>query len=125
MKHNFGYCGEDVADYVNKPIYAYAYKINDETLHVDLRQLPIKGMIIRNEKYNENTMRGYIFVPFKKNGKELMSKSKAVNISARKYADEYWEAIDGYNELVQDRINRLLSIAKEAKNDFITIEDVL
>jgi hypothetical protein len=47
---------------------------------------------------------------FRKNG---------VQCNSRDYADTYAEAVENYNDDVQDRINRLLKLAEEVKNDFI------
>lgn len=98
--------------YQNKtPIWAVAYDIDNDTLNVRLRSLPTKGQITKYGYYS------YKFTPFNKKGE--LRKSGEVHWDSRAYADTEEEAIELYNELVQDRINELLRMAKEAEADFI------
>ena len=63
-----------------------------------------------------------VFFPYKKNGE--ICKSKSVNLNARYYADTYEEAVEMYNELVQQRIDRLHKAIHEAEGDFIEVGGV-
>ena len=95
-------------------IWGVAYKINDQTLHVDLKQKPIQGII---KATGGPCWHKFEFVSLNKKGQP--QNYKAVHVNSRCYADTEAEAEELYNELVQERIDRLLQIANETKNDFI------
>lgn len=95
-------------------VWGVAYKINDQSLHVDLKQTPVKGII---KPTGTSYSRAFEFIPLNQKGKP--QNYKAVNANSRCYADTEAEAEELYNELVQERINRLMQLANEAKNDFI------
>lgn len=107
-----GYNIEDVP--INKPIWAVAYNINDDTEHHRLLCKPIQGEIILNTPYEDNAY----FIPYKKNGTGFC-KSKRVDFNSRLYANSYEEAAELYNELVQKHIDKLLGLVQDAKNDMI------
>ena len=96
---------------LNKPIYGFAYKINDDTRDKRLSCLPTLGEICKN------SWQAY-FYPYKKGTKEKR-KSSVVELNSRYYADSYEEAVEMYNELVQKRIDKLKLMIKEAENDKI------
>lgn len=56
-------------------------------------------------------------MPYKANTKTF--RKNGVQCNSRDYADTYEEAVENYNDDVQDRIDRLLELAEEVKNDFI------
>jgi len=95
----------------NKPIWGFAYDINNDTEHNRLRCLPVLGEIDKDNKY---------FYPYK-NGTTQRRKSGWVYFSSRMYADTYTEAVEMYNELVQKRIDELNRMIKVAEEDKIFI----
>ena len=100
----------------NKILWACAYKVNNETLHVDLHKLPVKGVIGASPKHKWSN---YAFLELKKDG--TPKTSGAVEISSRIYADTYLECLQAYNREVQKRKYKLLKLAAECDNDFLTI----
>lgn len=101
---------------LNKPIYGFAYDINNDTRNKRLSCLPVLGEVGENnisKKWCE-----YCFYPYKK-GTNTRKKSGAVDYYSRYYADTYSEAIEMYNELVQKRIDNLKLMIEEAENDKI------
>lgn len=98
-------------DYTNAPrdksIWAVAYSVNDDTEHHRLMCKPTNGELV-----------GYSFIPYKI-GTKTKRASGRVSKYARKYADTYEEAVELFNSLVQKRIDNLIEMAEDAKNDFI------
>lgn len=90
-----------------KPLWAVAYSVNDDTEYHRLMCKPTNGELC-----------GYSFIPYKIGTKTKRSSGK-VSKYARKYADTYEEAVELFNSLVQKRIDNLLEMVKDAKNDFI------
>ena len=90
-----------------KPLWAVAYSINDDTEHHRLMCKPQRGELIHDS-----------FIPYKVGTKTLRSSGR-VSKWARRYADTYEEAIELFNSLVQKRIDNLLEMAEDAKKDFI------
>ena len=90
-----------------KPLWAVAYSVNDDTEHHRLMCKPQRGELIN-----------YNFIPYKA-GTMTRRRSGKVSKYARKYADTYEEAVDLFNALVQKRIDNLLEMVEDAKNDFI------
>lgn len=105
---------------LNKPIWGFAYDINDDTEHRRLSCLPVQGEI------SENNIKGkwckYCFFPHKKNTKQRR-KSGAVDANSRMYADTYEEASEMYNELVQKRIDNLYYMIQEAEKEKIGVSN--
>lgn len=101
---------------LNKPIYGFAYKINDDTRDKRLSCLPILGEIRENNIPKKWST--YCFYQYKK-GTKAIRKSGAVDYNSRYYADTYSEAVEMYNELVQKRIDKLKKMIEEAENDKI------
>ena len=101
-----------------KPVYGFAYNINNDTEHKRLSCKPELGEVVDATDnrfpyyYNET------FVPYKKDGKTF-KQSGHVNAYSRYYADTYEEAVEGYNMLVQKRIDILNEMAKQAEGDKI------
>lgn len=104
---------------LNKPVWGFAYDINDETEQRRLICSPVLGEI--SEDDIEGKWGGRYFFPYKK-GTKQKRKSGAVNFKSRYYADTYKEAVEMYNELVQQRINNLNRMAKEAEKHKIKID---
>lgn len=101
---------------LNKPIYGFAYSVNDDTRDKRLNCLPVLGEVGENnipKKWCE-----YCFYQYKK-GTKTIRKSGAVDYYSRYYADTYEEAVEMYNELVQKRIDNLKLMIEEAENDKI------
>lgn len=92
----------------NKDIWAFAYKEDDRTLNYICR--PTKGRI-KKDKY---------FYEYKVNGKDL--KKNGVSLYARYFADTYDEAVEGFNTLIQNRIN-LLNEEIEKLRHMLVIKD--
>lgn len=95
----------------NTPLWAFAYSIDNETGYCHLRCKPTLGEVVTVV----GSWRAKFF-PYKKGTNEKRS-SGEVDWSARKYADTEAEAITAYNQLVQDRIDRLNTLVKDAEKD--------
>lgn len=95
---------------INKPIWGFAYTIKSKPVLGELRET--------NHSYPDWA----VFFPYKKN--DEICKSKGVNLNAKYYADTYEEAVEMYNELVQQRIDRLHKAIYEAEGDFINRSEV-
>ena len=104
---------------INKPIWGFAYTIKNDTAHHKYFSKPVLGEL---RETNHSYPDWAVFLPYKKNGE--ICKSKGVNLNARYYADTYEEAVEMYNELVQQRIDRLHKAIHEAEGDFITVGGV-
>ena len=83
----------------NTPIYACAYKIDENNSRHILMCKPTKGMIVKDNRFSS-----YLFKKFKKDGTLCYN---GVNASNRVYADTKEECKELYNELVKKRIMRL------------------
>lgn len=103
---------------LNKPIYGFAYSVNDDTRDKRLNCLPVLGEIGENNYSNHKAWYQYAFYSYKK-GTNERKKSGIVEYRSRWYADTYEEAVEMYNELVQKRIDNLKLMIKEAENDKI------
>ena len=91
----------------NKDIWAFAYKEDERATNLMCK--PVKGRISD----------GCNFYEYKANGKDL--KKNGVSIYARFFTDTYEEAVEGFNMLVNKRIN---SLQKEIiKLDNMLIKD--
>lgn len=88
----------------NKDIWAFAYKEDERALNLMCK--PVKGRIKNNKHFYE----------YKSNGKDL--KKNGVTLYARFFTDTYEEAIEGFNKLVQQRIESL-------KAEIIKLENTL
>lgn len=99
-----------------KVLWAVAYDINNDTLHVNLKQTPVKGRIIKTSRYR------WSFAAMNKNGE--LRKSGHVHFRSRMYTDTYEEAVNLYNSLVQERIDLLKAYTEKAKEDFLLPEDL-
>lgn len=93
----------------NRPIWACAYDVDNDTGRSRLKQLPAKG-IIQPGGWHET------FYLLKKDG---TPRSNGVNASARYYADTYEECVEIYNELVDRRIKLLQKMIEETKEDYL------
>ena len=115
IKPSYGYGLNDVP--INKPIYGFAYKINDDTEDRRLNRKPVLGVILANLgcQYGRNG----IFYEYK-NGSHEIKKSGSVHLNSRWYADTYDEAVEMYNELVQQRIDNLKRMIDSAEKDKIS-----
>ena len=105
---------------INTPIYGFAYEVNDDT---DIKRLackPVLGEVIENEGISCRLWCKYVFIPYKV-GTSEKRKSGYVNFDSRCYADTYEEAVEMYNELVQQRIDRLKSLIESAEDDKIVV----
>lgn len=90
-------------------LWAVAYDIDGNTLHANLKQLPVKGCIVKNGQYE--------FAPFNKRGE--IRKTGHVHYKSRIYADTYEEAIDAYNQQVQKHIDLKKSHIQEIAKEFL------
>lgn len=87
-----------VDDIEGKVVYAFAYQEDERALNYFCE--PVKGMI-----------KNRVFYEFTKDGSRL--KRNGVSIWARYFADTYEEAVEGFNHLLQRRINSLLKEVKK------------
>lgn len=100
---------------LNRPIWGFAYDVNDDTERKRLNSLPVLGEVVKN---TYRLWDNHAFVPYKKGTREKR-KSGIVGFQARMYADTYEEAVEMYNELVQKRIENLERMIESAKLDMI------
>lgn len=100
---------------IGKPVYGFAYDVNDDTLQNRLRCLPVLGEIDKRYPYYSDV---YNFFPYKKGTTERRN-TGSVDVQSRMYADTYEEAVEMYNELVQKRIDNLYNMIKDTENDKI------
>ena len=89
-----------------RPIWACAYKIDNQTDRSILRQVPVQGEI-----------RGDRFYVYKKDG--TLRRTGDVWAGYRWYADTYEECVEAYNRLVNKRKEILLTKLAEMEMDFI------
>lgn len=89
-----------------RPIWACAYKIDNQTSRSILRQVPVQGEI-----------RGDRFYVYKKDG--TLRRTGDVWAGYRWYADTYEECVEAYNRLVNKRKEILLTKLAETEMDFI------
>lgn len=89
-----------------RPIWACAYKIDNQTDRSILRQVPVQGEI-----------RGDRFYVYKKDG--TLRRTGDVWAGYRWYADTYEECVEAYNRLVNKRKEILLTKLTETEMDFI------
>ena len=90
----------------DRPIWACAYKIDNQTGRSILRQVPVQGEI-----------RGDRFYVYKKDG--TLRRTGDVWAGYRWYADTYEECVEAYNRLVNKRKEILLTKLTETEMDFI------
>lgn len=84
-------------EHYNKDIWAFAYKEDERATNLMCK--PIKGRIIKDDSYMGH------FYEYKVNGKDL--KKNGVTLYARFFTDTYEEAVEGFNMLVNKRIDYL------------------
>lgn len=89
-----------------RPIWACAYKIDNQTGRSILRQVPVQGEIM-----------GDRFYVYKKDG--TLRRTGDVWAGYRWYADTYEECVEAYNRLVNKRKEILLTKLAETEMDFI------
>ena len=103
-------------DYTNVPIntdvWAFAYKVDDNTNRKVLSCLPTKGRVISRGNVS-NLSR---FYPYSKKGQLLKT---GVNSVSRYYTDTYEQAVELYNLLVMRRMNKLNRLISECQRDLI------
>lgn len=92
----------------NRPIWACAYDVDNDTGRSRLKQLPAKGIIQKDGRHET-------FYLLKKDG---TPRANGVNASARCYADTYEECVEIYNDLVNERIKLLQNLLQETKEDY-------
>lgn len=84
-------------EHYNQDIWAFAYKEDERATNYMCK--PVKGKIIKDGNYTSH------FYEYKTNGKDL--KKNGVTIYARFFTDTYEEAVEGFNMLVNKRIDSL------------------
>lgn len=111
---------------VGDVVWGCAYTCSGDKESKRFFQEPIKGQFTASNREVTNTaimataaQKGtYVepryFVPFKKNGIDL-AWSKAVNFTARMYADTYAESVELYNDKIQEYIDWFENEVKEMK----------
>ena len=97
----------------NKDIWAFAYKEDERATNLMCK--PVKGRIVKSG----DSFPSYNFYEYKANNKDL--KKNGVSLYARFFTDTYEEAVEGFNMLVNKRID---SLQKEIiKLDNMLIKD--
>lgn len=94
----------------NKDIWAFAYKEDERATNLMCK--PVKGRIVKSSDYYGY----YKFYEYKANGKDL--KKNGTSLYARFFTDTYEEAIEGFNMLVNKRIDSL-------QKEIIKLNDML
>lgn len=107
-------------------LWACAYDINNDTGYVNLKSLPVKGILVNasGQTYSEAKSSGKNtwhysepahFAILKSDG--TPRKSGQVTLYARVYADTKEECELLFDQLVQKRIDRLQQCLQDARND--------
>lgn len=107
-------------------LWACAYDINDDTGYVNLKSLPVKGILVNasGQTYSEAKASGKNawhysepahFAILKSDG--TPRKSGQITLYARVYADTKEECELLFDQLVQKRIDRLQQCLQDARND--------
>lgn len=118
---------------LHKIVWACAYKHTSSKNEKHFYCKPIKGMLTTTQ-HNEESERYNLshyklnyptyFVPFRKDATELtlenLAWSKAVRLTARRYADTEAESIEQYNELVFAAMKEILPIIQNDANELIS-----
>ena len=118
---------------LHKIVWACAYKHTSSKNEKHFYCKPIKGMLTTTQ-HNEESERYNLshyklnyptyFVPFRKDATELtlenLAWSKAVRLTARRYADTKTESIEQYNELVFAAMKEVLPIIQNDANELIS-----
>lgn len=118
---------------LHKIVWACAYKHTCSKNEKHFYCKPIKGMLTTTQ-HNEESERYNLshyklnyptyFVPFRKDATELtlenLAWSKAVRLTARRYADTEAESIEQYNELVFAAMKEILPIIQNDANELIS-----
>lgn len=118
---------------LHKIVWACAYKHTSSKNEKQFYCKPIKGMLTTTQ-HNEESERYNLshyklnyptyFVPFRKDATELtlenLAWSKAVRLTARRYADTEAESIEQYNELVFAAMKEILPIIQNDANELIS-----
>ena len=100
-------------EHYNKDIWAFAYKEDERATNLMCK--PVKGRIVKSG----DSFPSYNFYEYKANNKDL--KKNGVSLYARFFTDTYEEAVEGFNMLVNKRID---SLQKEIiKLDNMLIKD--
>ena len=81
---------------VGVPVYGFAYRVDDDNFDVLIKCKPTLGVIEECAKYSCNGK----FIPENKN-------KRWCNHNILIYSDNYDEAVDAYNQMVEARIKRL------------------
>lgn len=97
-------------EYYNKDIWAFAYKEDERATNLMCK--PVKGRIVKSGDYFPS----YNFYEYKSNCKDL--KKNGVSLYTRFFTDTYEEAIEGFNMLVNKRIDSL-------QKEIIKLNDML
>ena len=93
---------------VGVPIYGFAYKVDDDNFNVLIKCGPTLGTIEESAKYSCNGA----FIP--------VDKSKRwCNHNILIYSDNYDEAVDAYNRMVEERIERLNEKIRVMQNEVV------
>lgn len=95
-----------------------AYSISDRADNTKFRCLPVRGEICKSEDWHNRS--GYCFFPYRKDT-NIKRKTGIVDFNSRMYADTYREAVEMYNNLVQERIDNLYQMIESAKKDIIKV----
>ena len=81
---------------VGVPIYGFAYRVDDDNFDVLIKCKPTLGKIEESAKYSCNGK----FIPEDKN-------KRWVQHTLLIYSDNYDEAVEAYNRMVEERIRKL------------------
>ena len=98
---------------IGKPVYGLAYSVDDDDGRNRLRCKPVLGEVF--QYYPGTTL---YFAPYKKGTTKRCGSS--VKAGSRMYADTYEEAVEMYNDLVRQRIEKLKAMIAEAEEEKLT-----
>lgn len=79
-------------------VWAYLFKNTDSLIVRPINQKPVKGRI------GHDSILDTFFAPFEEGSDSVRDLSKAVKLHQLRYADTEAEAIDGYNQMVEEAI---------------------
>lgn len=99
-------------------IWGYAYDTDTVGATLTLRKEPVEGVILKNESTKPRSFRDdYHFYEVNKKGQ--IKKSTKVRVSNRNYAKTREEAVMGYNDLVQNQVDRFRRYSEFHDRNFI------
>ena len=89
---------------IGVPVYGFAYRVDDDNFDVLIKCRPTLGTIEESAKYSYNGK----FIPEDKT-------KRWCNHAILIYSDNYDEAVEAYNRMVEERIEKLNEMIRKAE----------